>query len=69
MACAERAVSMCGLRLPSLCDCRYNLIGYADSAAGLASRYVVGNDPEERRQRVWVTTSAGGLKSYETAWA
>jgi len=33
--------------------------GYADSVAGLVSGHVVGNDPEERRQRVGASASAG----------
>ena len=59
MACAERAVSMCGLRVPNLCDRRNDFSGHADSAAGLVSRHVVGNDPEERRKRVGATASVG----------
>ena len=58
MASARCAVSVCGLWLPNLCDHRNDLLGYADSVAGLVSRHV-GNDPEERRQRVGAATSAG----------
>jgi hypothetical protein len=59
MASPRRAVSVRGLRLPDLSDCRNDLSGHADPVAGLVPRHVVGNNPEERRQRVGIATRAG----------
>jgi len=59
MAETRRAVSVCGLRPPNLFDRRNDSSGHADSAAGLVSRHVVGDDAEERRQRFGATASAG----------
>ena len=59
MACSGRAVSVRGLRLPDICDGWNDLSGHADAVARLVSRHVVGNNPEERRQRVGAATRAG----------
>jgi hypothetical protein len=48
VADAECAVSMCGLRPPSLSDRRNDLSRYANPAAGMVSRHVVGDGAEEQ---------------------
>lgn len=44
---------------PDFGDCRDDFPGHADAVTGVVSRYVVGDHPEEWRQRVGVAASAG----------
>jgi len=53
------SVGVCRVWVPDLSDCRNDLPGHADSVTRVVSRHVVGDDPEEWRQRVGTTTSAG----------
>jgi len=53
------SVAVCWMRVPNFGDCRNDFPGHAHSVDGVVSRHVVGDDPEERRQRVGAATSAG----------
>ena len=53
------SVGVCRMWVPDFGDRRNDFPGYPDSVAHVVSRHVVGHDPEERRQRVGVATSAG----------
>lgn len=62
VARARSAVGVHGLRLPNFGYSGNDLPGYADAFADLVPRHVVGNDAEERRERVGTATSAGAKK-------
>src|ERR1017187_2013723 len=59
LACARRPAGVCSVWRPNIRDRRDHFPGHADAIARLVSRHVVGDDPEERRQRVRVAASAG----------
>jgi hypothetical protein len=52
-------VGVCRVWVPDFGDGQNDLPGHADSVTRMVSRHVVGDDPEERRQRVGTATSAG----------
>ena len=55
----SRSLAVCRVRLPDFGDRRNDLPGHTDSVTRVVSRHVLGDDPEERRQRVGAATSAG----------
>lgn len=54
-----RDLGMCRVRVPDVGDGGHDFPGYADSLAGLVSGHVVGDEPEERRQRAGPAASSG----------
>ena len=58
MAGARSAAGVRWLWLPNFSDSGNDLSGYTDTVARLVPRDVVGDDPEERCQRVGAATSA-----------
>ena len=55
---SARSVGVCRVWLPDFGARRDDFSGYADSVAGVVSRHVVGDDAEERCQRVGFATRA-----------
>ncbi len=55
------SVGVCRVWVPDLSGCRNDLFQDTRTpVTRVVSRHVVGDDPEERRQRVGTATSAGG---------
>src|SRR5208283_2875596 len=59
VACARRALAVRRMRLSILGDGRDNLSGHPHAAAVVVPRDVVGDDPEEWRQRFGTAASVG----------
>src|ERR1019366_1306704 len=62
------ALAVCALRVSDIGNGRNDFPGYADPANGLVSCHVVGDQSEERGQRLGLQRVLG-LGSYQTAWA
>ena len=54
-----RSVGVRWVWVPDFGHRRNDFPGHTDSFAGVVSRHVVGDDPEERGQRIGTATSAG----------
>ena len=58
----RRAAGVCGLQLPNLGDSRNDLPRHSYAIAAVVPRHMVGDDPEERCERVGIAASAGAEK-------